>query len=255
MRTYPFAKGLSAMPGGGRGGWRPRDTWGKALGPDTGGSGAGHWTAPPAASRATGGDWAERLTENDARARDAEALSDPSVSQALRTRVVAAALSPASAFAAELKDEIVEMCDDGRLSVDIAAALLRAINPKNGQAGGYEVGDTRGGDAPLGSLPVDWGATLMGGGGPAKPSPPAAGRPGPAPVGPLYAPASDNPGYLFDTSWREGKKMRGLAKRPKLTRLQRKCQLINEGPFNEAPDMRAIEKQVAREFELGLIAA
>jgi hypothetical protein len=104
MLAYPFAKGLEAMPAGGRGAWRPRDAWAKALGPDTGGAGAGHWTPPPPAARATGGDWAERLTENDARAKDAEALADPSVSQALRTRVVAAALSPGSAFAAELKD-------------------------------------------------------------------------------------------------------------------------------------------------------
>jgi hypothetical protein len=134
------------------------------------------------------------------------------------------------------------MVDDGRLSVDIAAALLRAIDPKDQPGrGDWQVGVT----GPIDSPPDGWGrggTDRWGGGGK-----------GPAMCD--IAQPSDNPGYLFSTDWREGKKMRGLTKRRKLTRLERKCELIKAGPFDEAPDMRAIEIQVAREFELGLLTA
>jgi hypothetical protein len=173
-----------------------------------------------------------------AKAPDADALADPSVSPGLRMRVVSARLYGGS-FAQTVADEITAACDDGRLSLSVAAALLRAISPKNGQAGGYEVGDTRGGSAPLGNPPDDWGADRMGFGGPARRD---------------VAPPSGEPGYLFPP---DGKSRRALTlmKRRKPTRLERKCELIAVGPFDMAPDMAAIERQVAREFELGLLAA
>jgi hypothetical protein len=246
IRPFPFTKGLSSTHSGA---WRPADAWIKALGVGEG-AGAGHWVPPPPSERADGDNWAERLTAEGsqaaARAKDAAALADPSVSQALRTRVVAAALSPRSAFAAELKDEIAEMVDDGRLSVDIAAALMRAIDPKDQpQRGEWRVGDTRGGDLAISSPVDDWGVggTDRWGGG------------GKGPAMRAIAPPSSAPGYLYPP---DGKSRRALTltKGRKLTRLQRRCQLIaTDGPFDTAPDMRAIEKQIAKEFELGLIAA
>jgi hypothetical protein len=244
MRTYPFAKGLEAMPGGARRAWRPRDTWNKVLGSDTGGSGAGHWTPPPPSERVTGGDWASRLTHGSGApgGNDLDALGDPEVPQDVRNIVVAAVMRGGQ-YAREAADRVAQMVDDGLISAAVGAAALRAINLKPSMDGDFQVGDGSGGTGRISSPPDSWG---VGG------TDPWAG--GKRPAMRDIAPPSDAPGYLYPP---DGKSRRALtlAKRPKLTRLQRKCQLINEGPFDEAPDMRAIEKQVAREFELGLVAA
>jgi hypothetical protein len=258
QKPYPFAKGLKPVTQGGRG-WRPRDAWAKTIGPDTGGAGAGHWTAPPPSERADGDAWAERLTHGsgtppspDDKARAAgEALADPSVPPSLRMRVVSAVMS-GGAFAAQVKDEIAEMVDDGRLSTAVGTAILRAIPATEAPRGQWRVGDTTGGSGAISSPPDDWGIGGTDDWG-------VGGR---RPAMRDIAPPSDAAGFLYPPSGksRSGtvRKMapRGSRADRKLTRLERRCQLIaTDGPFDEAPDMQAIERQIAREFELGLLAA
>ena len=82
------------------------------------------------------------LPSPDDKARAAgEALTDPSVPPPLRMRVVSAVMS-GGAFADEVRDEIAEMVDDGRLSVAVGAAILRALGLKPSSDGDFQVGST-----------------------------------------------------------------------------------------------------------------
>jgi hypothetical protein len=175
---------------------------------------------------------------------DADALASPEVPMSLRVRIVSARLAGGD-FARQVADEVAEMIDDGRLSLAVGAEILRAIKPRDQpQRGDFQVGDTRGGDGPLESPADGWGrggADDWGGG-------------GKNPAMRDVAPPSAAPGYLYLPDGK-GRRAMTLTKGRKPTRLERKCELIKTGPFNVRPDMRAIERQVAREFELGLIAA
>jgi hypothetical protein len=220
LRAYPFGKAAASLLPVGRRTWTPAVSWSP---PDD---------APPQRARAA--------------LNAAEALADPAIPPELRNKVIAAILVGGE-FAARVASSIADLADSDQLEPAVAAAILRALNPKPDMDGDYQVGDGSGS-----SSGVATGDAWARGG-----SDPWAGGKGPAPAKPLYAEPSDNPGYLFSTDWREGKArtLRGLTKRGKPTRLERKCELIAAGPFNVAPDMKAIERQVEREFKLGLLAA
>jgi hypothetical protein len=244
LKPYPFANGLEAVAQSGRRAWRPADTWAKIAG-DSGGAGAGHWTPPPPAERATGGDWASRLTHGSGTpgGNDLDALGDPEVPQDVRNIVVAAVMRGGE-YARQAADRVAQMVDDGLISAAVGAAALRAINLKPAMTGDFQVGDGSGGDGRISSPPDGWG---VGG------TDPWAG--GKRPAMRDIAPPSDAPGYLYPPGAKSRRALT-LAKGRKLTRLERTCQLIaTDGPFDTAPNMTAIRKQVAREFELGLLAA
>jgi hypothetical protein len=161
--------------------------------------------------------------------------------------IVVAAVMRGGAYAREAADRVAQMVDDGLISVSTGAAALRAINLKPSMTGDFQVGDTEGGDGHISSPPDDWG---VGG------TDPWAG--GKRPAMRDIAPPSDASGFLYPPSGkgRSAPKALGLTKRRKLTRLERTCQLIaTDGPFDAAPNMTAIEAQVAREFKLGLLTA
>jgi hypothetical protein len=160
-------------------------------------------------------------------------LSDERIPADLRTKVIAAVMR-GGAFAQEVADDISDMLDEGRIDPATAAAVLRAL--RAGAAGTAQGGDGSGGDGPVEVSPFGW----------------------PTPVRPDTAPPppSDANGFLYPPELKR-RTASGLAKRgklPLLTRLQRRCQLIEQGDFNVAPNMKAIEKQIEREFKLGLLA-
>jgi hypothetical protein len=152
QKRYPFIMALSGMTGGGRRTWRPRDTWNKVLGSHDG-AGGGHWTPPPPASRATGGDWASRLTHGSGTpgGNDLDALGDPEVPQDVRNIVVAAVMRGGE-YARETADRVAQMVDDGLISAAIGAAALRAINLKPSMDGDFQVGLT----GPVETPPDGW---------------------------------------------------------------------------------------------------
>jgi hypothetical protein len=116
----------------------------------------------------------------------------------LRNKVLAGRLY-GGPFAQEVADEISDMLDGGRIDPAIAAALLRALALRPGQAGDVQAGTGDGGDARILNPPDGWGAggTDRWGGG------------GKEPAAPRYGEPSNNPGFLFSTDWREGKSRRG----------------------------------------------
>jgi hypothetical protein len=205
MRAYPFEK--SALPPMRRGTWRPVDKW---VAPDD----------RPAA-RASGA------------LNAAEAVASPQVPDALRNRVVAARLFGGS-MAGAVADEVGEMIDDGRLSPDVGAAILRGLRAS--APGTAQGGDGEGGDAPVDVSPFGQ----------------------PRPINPDYAPAppADANGFLYPPQLK-AQRGHGLMKRGSrsMAELKRIAQLIEESPPGRAPNMAAIEAQVAREKRLGLLRA
>jgi hypothetical protein len=179
----------------------------------------------------------------------AEALADPRIPQSLRQRVVSAVMV-GGGFAQEVGSEIAEMVDDGRLDPATAAAIMRALNPREDMDGDYQAGTGDGGDAVVATGDA-WAR---------RGSDPWAGGKGPVGRDVAPAPGADASGFLYPPELKR-RTLQGLAKyasertKRKLTRLERKCELIEQGPFNVKPEMRAIEKQIEREFRAGLLAA
>jgi hypothetical protein len=177
---------------------------------------------------------------------DADALASPSVSQALRMRVVAA-VQYGGAFARQVADEIADMVDDGRLTPAVGAAILRVIALEPAQGGDFQVGLT----GPLDSPPDNWGEggnDLWGGG-------------GKQPARRDVAPPSHAFGYLFPPSGkgRALGTMREMPPRGALSRsewtseeLEKICRMIRDWPGDGAPDVQKIYEIVRRERRLGL---
>jgi hypothetical protein len=253
QKPYPFAKGLSAMPAAGRGGWRPRDAWNKTIGADSGGAGAGHWTPPPPSEREDGDNWASRLTHGSGTpgGNGLDALGGSEVPQEVRNIVVAATMRGGE-YAREVADRVAQMVDDEIISPAIGAAALRAINLKPAMTGDFQVGVT----GPIDSPPDGWG---VGG------TDSWAG--GKRPAMRAIAPPSSNPGFLFDTSAREGKSKRPVdltkgmnaASRAvsgrsawTLAELHKICRMIEDWPGDGAPNMQEIYSRVLAERRSGL---
>ena len=116
---------------------------------------------------------------------------------ALRNRIIAARLYGGE-LSSNVADEVGDMIDDGRLSSDVGAAILRGLRPRPSQAGDVQVGDGAEGDSRLGNPPDGWGALWVGGARPANPD---------------YAPPSLEPGYLYPPSLKQSRRGRGLFKR------------------------------------------
>jgi hypothetical protein len=205
QRSYPFTKGLASMR---RRAWKPCEKWSEP--------------------------------QDRTKAGDID-LSDERIPAELRLKVIAARMYGGE-FARSVGDEIDDALDDGRIDPAIAAALLRALGPREDMNGDYQAGTGDGGDA--GHATGDAWARPLG-------DPWAGGK---GPIKPPYAPPSSDPGYLLPIDAKR-RMASGLMKRGRLTRLERKCELIAAGPFNAKPNMKAIEAQVEREFKQGLLAA
>jgi hypothetical protein len=219
MQNYPFQKGLAPMR---RRAWKPAEKWSEPQ--DRTKAGDVDLMGPRGALSA------------------AQALADPRIPQDLRQRVVSAVMVGGE-FAQAVASEIAEMVDDGRLDPATAAAIMRALAPREDMNGDYQAGTGDGGDAAIATGSA-WARPLG--------DPWAGGR---GPIEPDYAPAppADANGFLYPPQLKR-RTAHGLTKRGRLTRLERKCELIAAGPFNVKPDMKAIERRVALEFKQGLLA-